>query len=145
MGRGRGPGGVRAAEQREVGGQAKRSRAVRGGRAARQRRREKERGTKKKKKEKKEGRNGKEEKEKERKERKRERDSRRHRRSVGHARRLGARERDARVEGETVCWIRVSGLWGIERSGGTGKFPEKLGLGFQGEISSSTTKQNFSA
>ena len=61
---------------------------------------------------------GKEEKEKRKKkmekekwrERKREgeRDSRCHRRSVGHARRLGARECDARVEEETGCEIRVS-------------------------------------
>ena len=87
-------------------------------------------------KKKKEGRNGKEEKEKERKERergrrrKRERDLRRHRRSVGHARRLGARERDARVGGETGCWIRVSGqvLWGSEDR--NREVPGKLGLGF---------------
>ena len=43
------------------------------------------------------------------KERERERDSRRHRRLVGHARRLGVREREARVEEETGCEIRVSG------------------------------------
>ena len=43
------------------------------------------------------------------KERERERDSRRHRRSIGHTWRLGARERDARVEEETGRGIRVSG------------------------------------
>ena len=46
---------------------------------------------------------------------------------VGHARlsrpRAAAR-RDARVEGKTGFWIRVSGLWGFGRSGGTGKIPE---------------------
>ena len=64
------------------------------------------------------------------KERKRERDSRRHRRSVGHTRRLGALERDARVEGETGCWIRVSGqvLRGSEDR--NREVPGKLGLGF---------------
>ena len=29
--------------------------------------------------------------------------------------------------GKTGCWIRVSGLWGIGRSGGTGKIPESWG------------------
>ena len=103
------------------------------GRVAQQRRKE---GEKEREKKKKGGRNGKEEKEKERKERerkkerKRERDSRRHRRSVGHARCLGARERDARVEGETGCWIRVSGqvLRGPEDR--NREAPGKLGLGF---------------
>ena len=32
--------------------------------------------------------------------------------------------RDARVEGKTGFWIRVPGLWGFGRSGGTGKVPE---------------------
>jgi len=32
--------------------------------------------------------------------------------------------RDARVEGKTGFWIRVPGLWGFGRSGGTGKIPE---------------------
>jgi len=35
-----------------------------------------------------------------------------------------AARRDARVEGKTGFWIRVSGLWGFGRSGGTGKIPE---------------------
>ena len=50
----------------------------------------------------------------------RERESRRNRRPVGHARCLGARERDARVEGETGQRIWLSGLGptGIGRSGG---------------------------
>jgi len=43
---------------------------------------------------------------------------------VGHAWRPGARKRGARVEGKTGRGIRVSGLWGIGRSGGTGKIPE---------------------
>jgi len=64
------------------------------------------------------------------KERKRERDSRRHRRSVGHARRLGARERDARVEGETGCWIRVSGQVFRGSEDRSRDVPGKLGLGF---------------
>ena len=56
----------------------------------------------------------------ERERRERERDSRRNRRPVGHARCLGARERDALVEGETGRWIWLSGLGptGIGRSGG---------------------------
>ena len=93
-----------------------------------------EEGEKEREKKKKGGRNGKEEKEKERKERekerKRERDSRRHRREVGHARCLGARERDARVEGGTGCGIRVSGqvLRGSEDR--NREVLGKLGLGF---------------
>ena len=62
--------------------------------------------------------------------RKRERDSRRHRRSVGHARRLGARERDARVEGETGCWVRVSGQVFRGSEDRNRDVPGKLGLGF---------------
>ena len=46
---------------------------------------------------------------------------------VGHAWRPGARERDARVEEKIGCRIRVSGLWGIGRSGGTGRIPENWG------------------
>ena len=58
------------------------------------------------------------------------RDSRRHRRSVGHARRLGARERDARVEEETGCGIRVSGQVFRGSEDRNRDVPGKLGLGF---------------
>ena len=64
------------------------------------------------------------------KERERERDSRRHRRSVGHARRLGARECDARVEEETGCEIRVSGQVFRGSEDRNRDVPGKLGLGF---------------
>ena len=86
-------------------------------------------GERKRRKREKEKENGKREMEGE-KEREREQDSRRHRRSVGHARRLGARERDARVEEETGCEIRVSGqvFWGSEDR--NRDVPGKLGLGF---------------
>ena len=107
------------AEQAERGG------AARSGRAAEEEgRRERERKKRKK------WKRGKKEKERKKRERKRERDSRCHRHSVGHARRLCARERDARVEGETGCWIRVSGqvLWGSEDR--NREVPGKLGLGF---------------
>ena len=83
-------------------------RAEQRGRGAERAGKEREEGGERKRKREKEKENGKREMEGE-KERERERDSRRHRRSVGHARRLGVRERDARVEGETGCWIRVSG------------------------------------
>ena len=46
---------------------------------------------------------------------------------VGHAWRPGARECDARVEEKIGCQIRVSGLWGFGRSGGTGRIPEDWG------------------
>ena len=46
---------------------------------------------------------------------------------VGHAWRPGARECDARVEEKIGCRIRVSGLWGFGRSGGTGRIPEDWG------------------
>ena len=46
---------------------------------------------------------------------------------VGHARCPGARECDARVEEKIGCRIRVSGLWGFGRSGGTGRIPEDWG------------------
>ena len=38
-----------------------------------------------------------------------------------------AARRDARIEGKTGFWIRVSGLWKFGRSGGTGKIPENWG------------------
>ena len=46
---------------------------------------------------------------------------------VGHAWRPGARECDARVEEKIGCRIRVSGLWGFGRSGGTGRIPVDWG------------------
>ena len=63
---------------------------------------------------------------------------------VGHAWRPGARECDARVE------EKQGAGYGCQVFGGSGDLAEqgrfrKLGLGFQGGISSSTTKQNFSA
>ena len=63
---------------------------------------------------------------------------------VGHAWRPGARECDARVE------EKQGAGYGCRVFGGSGDLAEqgrfrKLGLGFQGGISSSTTKQNFSA
>ena len=63
---------------------------------------------------------------------------------VGHAWRPGARECDARVE------VKQGAGYGCRVFGGSGDLAEqgrfrKLGLGFQGGISSSTTKQNFSA
>ena len=86
----------------------------------------KERGKEKKKRKRKMGKRKKKE-GREKKGRERERDSRRNRRSVGHARRLGARERDARVEGEIGRWIWLSGLGstGIGRSGGKRESSEK--------------------
>ena len=63
---------------------------------------------------------------------------------VGHAWRPGARERDARVEEKQGAGYgcRVFGESGDLAEQGRSR---KLGLGFQGGISSSTTKQNFSA
>ena len=63
---------------------------------------------------------------------------------VGHAWRPGARECDARVE------EKQGAGYGCRVFGESGDLAEqgrfrKLGLGFQGGISSSTTKQNFSA
>ena len=63
---------------------------------------------------------------------------------VGHAWRPGARECDARVE------EKQGAGYGCRVFGGSGDLAEqgrfrKLGLGFQGGFSSSTTKQNFSA
>ena len=124
---------VRPGDAREQRGRRDRARGV-GGRREKEREKKRKRKWEKEKKRKKGGERNKE--------RKRERGGR-----VGADRGRGRpRVAPGRAgRGETGCWIRVSGLWGIERSGGTGKFPEKLGLGFQGEISSSTTKQNFSA
>ena len=90
----------------------------------RERKGEKEKGRKKWKRGKRKGKKG------EREERKREWDSRRHRRSVGHARRLGARERDARVEGGTRGFIRVSGQVLRGSADRNREVPGKLGLGF---------------
>ena len=67
---------------------------------------------------------------------------------VGHAwlsRPRAAARRDARVEGKTGFWIQVSGLWENRKIWRNREDSGRLGLGFQGGISSSTTKQNFSA
>ena len=49
-------------------------------------------------------------------------------RGAGRPRSASGRARARRAgRGETGCWIRVSGLWGIGRSGGTGRIPENWG------------------
>ena len=104
-------------------------RAEQRGRGAERAGKEREEGERKRRKREKEKENGKREMEGE-KERERERDSRRHRRSVGHARRLGARECDARVEEKTWCEIRVSGQVFRGSEDRNRDVPGKLGLGF---------------
>ena len=64
---------------------------------------------------------------------------------VGHAWRPGARECDARVEEKNRVSDTGVGSLGIREIRRNREDSGKLGLGFQGGISSSTTKQNFSA
>ena len=46
-------------------------------------------------------------------------------RGAGRPRSASGRARARRAgRGETGCWIRVSGLWGIRSPGGTGRIPE---------------------
>ena len=62
---------------------------------------------------------------------------------VGHAWRPGARECDARVEEKNRVSDTGVGSLGIREIRRNREDSGKLGLGFQGGISSSTTKQNF--
>ena len=111
--------GARSGEQGARGGRAR-------ARRARQRRKEGERGRKKM------GKRKEKEKEKRREEngkrREGERDPRRDHgadRGACRPRLASGRARVRRAgRGKTGCWIRVPGLWGIGRSGGTGKIPE---------------------
>jgi len=64
---------------------------------------------------------------------------------VGHAWRPGARECDARVEEKNRVSDTGVGSLGIREIRRNREDSGRLGLGFQGGISSSTTKQNFSA
>ena len=114
--RGRGPGRCSAAFGKE-GGEGRKERGEEKKEKEEKKRKEKENGKKKKKKEGKE--KGK---------REGERGPRRDHgadRGAGRPRLASGRARARRAgRGETGCWIRVSGLWGIGRSGGTGKIPE---------------------
>ena len=113
-GEGKGAGQARAAE--------KKGRRERGGR--REKRKEKRKKMEKRKEKKKEGRE-------KGKRREGERDPRRDHgadRGAGRPRLASGRARARRAgRGETGCRIRVSGLWGIGRSGGTGRIPENWG------------------
>ena len=125
---------------------------ARGGRGpgARQRRKEREEGRREKKgkrrkweKEKKKKKEGK----KKGKRREGERDPRRdHGADRGAGRpRLASGRAKARRAGRGKNRTRVSGLWGNRKIWRNREDSGKLGLGFQGGVSSSTTKQNFSA
>ena len=117
--RGRGPGRCSAAFGKE-GGEGRKERREEKKEKEEKKRKEKEKGKKKKKKEGKE--KGK---------REGERGPRRDHgadRGAGRPRLASGRARARRAgRGETGCWIRVSGLWGIGSPGGTGRIPENWG------------------
>ena len=122
------PGGGRGRVEQGAGGAGSRARQRRKGRRERERERE-GKGKEKKmgKRKRKRKRRGK----RREKERGREMDPRRDHgadRGAGRPRLASGRARARRAgRGETGCWIRVSGLWGIGRSGGTGRIPEDWG------------------